>query len=117
MENKKDKRIKRGNQVQITIPPDYNIRGSKRILYRLTNDISENGMKIISDTFIPKGILLKIRLDLKGSPRLIQIHGEVKWIRSIYSDERFEMGIKFRDMSPKDARILKKYIENCSVSV
>ncbi|MCJ7581708.1 MAG: PilZ domain-containing protein [Candidatus Aminicenantes bacterium] len=114
MERRIEKREKNENQVQITISTNYDIPTNKRILYRLTKDISKNGMKLMVDTFMPKGILLRISLFLKDPHRCMRIIGEVKWIRNMYSNENFEMGIKFLDVSQEDARILKKYIEDIS---
>ncbi|MFC2168356.1 PilZ domain-containing protein [Acidobacteriota bacterium] len=114
IEKRQEKRIGKENRVQITISKNYEIHSHQRIFYRLTKDISEHGMKIISDTFVPKGVIFRIRLCLKDPHRIIRINGEVRWTRSLFADERFETGLKFVDESLNDAKILKEYIENIS---
>ena len=111
IEKRKAIRIKEEYKVTTTeiskdkLPPD------KKIIYGLTKDISSGGVRIQSNTFFPFNTLLKIELSLKDPPRLISAIGKVRWGKSSYTDELFDAGIEFVDMSPDNIKVLKEHIE------
>ena len=83
----------------------------EKIIYGLTKDISSGGLRIQSNTFFPINTLLRTELFLKNPFRLIGAIGKVRWCKSCYDDELFEMGIEFVDISPDNTTVLKGHIE------
>jgi len=111
MEKRKAKRIIEENKVKITriykdkLPPD------KKIIYGLAKDISSGGVRIQGNTFLPINTLLKIELSLKEPLRLISAIGKVRWVKRRYTEELFETGIEFMEMSHGSNNILKEHID------
>ena len=110
-EQRSEKRVNKNNMVTITIVSGDSQSPAKRISYSLTKDISASGAKLRSNCFLPKDALLKIHLTLNDPPRIIPVLGKVQWVRSIFTDELFEVGIRFVDTSAENINALKDYIE------
>ncbi len=81
-----------------------------KIIHHLTQDISLTGIKIQCNLFIPVNTLLKIELSLRKPVRVISVSGRVRWIRALYKDELYEMGIEFVDTSQEAIRILESCV-------
>ena len=101
MENKRrEKRIKEENKLICEIVSDNKTLRCKKVFYTLTKDISLGGVNIRTDTFLPVDTVVKIELSLPKMQKLVCIKGRVKWAKSLYEDEVFEMGLEFVDTPP-----------------
>ena len=85
-----------------------------RIIQHLTQDISLVGIRIQCNLFIPINTLLKMDLSLRKPVRVISLLGRVRWIKGLFRDELYEMGIEFVDKSQKTVRILENCIQELS---
>ena len=110
-EYRRTKRVKEEAQVVIKLVPSETFTPDKTISYHLTKDISSTGLRILANTFLPINSTLKIELTLTKPPRLINAFGKVRWIKSRYADELFELGIEFVDTPEEHVTALKKHIE------
>lgn len=110
-EQRRAKRIKEETKVTIKLISTDKLTPDKRISYHLTKDISSTGLRIFANTFLPINSILKIELSLTKPPRLISALGKVRWVKSRYADEMFEMGIEFMDTPHENIRALKEHIE------
>lgn len=110
-EQRRAKRVKEEAQVTIKLVPSETFTPDKKISYHLTKDISSTGLRILANTFLPINSTLKIDLTLTKPHKLISAFGKVRWIKSRYADELFELGIEFVD-TPKDhIEALREHIE------
>jgi hypothetical protein len=66
--------------------------------------------KLRSNTFLPKDALLKIEVKLADPLRIVRVVGRVQWVKSLFADELFEVGVRFVDTSPESVRVLAEYI-------
>ncbi len=110
-EKRRARRIKEEASVSITLVSKDELTPAKKISYHLTKDISSVGLRILATTFLPVKSFLKIELALTKPPRLFSAFGEVRWIKSRYADELFEIGIEFVDTPAEVIKILKEHIE------
>ena len=111
-EKRKAKRIKEEAKVIIALLSKDLVPPGKTVSYNLTKDISSKGMKIRTDTFLPIDAMLKIELSLTKPTRFISVLGKVRWVKTLYAGESFQMGIEFVEASPEDIKILTSHIEN-----
>lgn len=111
-EKREVKRIREETKVTITLLSKDLVPPGKTFSYNLTKDISSKGVKIRANTFLPINALLKIELSLTKPTRLISVLGKVRWIKTLYAGESFEMGIAFVEPSSEDIRILTRHIES-----
>ena len=101
MEDKRrEKRIKEENKLICEILSCNNNLKHKKIFYTLTKDISLGGVNIQTDTFLPIDTVVKIELSLPKMHKIVCVKGKVKWAKSLYSDEVFELGLEFVDTPP-----------------
>ncbi len=73
---------------------------------KLTRDLSLGGMRFIADQFVPVGSIIKIELKLKRIERAINLLAKVMWVKSVFADERFEIGVRFIDIKGDDLKFL-----------
>lgn len=71
-------------------------------------DISQTGMRVLVDQYLPKGTAYTFTM--KRFPRL-SLRGEVRWIRQGQPDT-FQVGVLFVDVSEEDAKRLESFIES-----
>lgn len=111
IEKRKAKRVKKEGKVKISLISNDKHKPGKAISYHLSKDISILGVKILSNTFLPIDSLLRIEVSLTKPPRFITGMGKVRWVRSRYADELFEMGIEFVNTPKNQIKALKKHLE------
>jgi c-di-GMP-binding flagellar brake protein YcgR len=70
-------------------------------------DISQTGMRVISEQYLPKGT--RYKFSLKRAP-FLSVQGEVRWIRAFERDT-FQVGILFVDMADDDRARLHDFLE------
>lgn len=73
-----------------------------------TLDISQSGMLMETDRKLPIYDLIVVTLDLNEN--LIEVKGKV--IHCHADAERYKVGIKFFDISEKDKKTFREFIEN-----
>ena len=109
-EKRRAKRVKEDAEVTITMTGQEDPSIGRRTTHQVAKDISLFGIRILSNTFVPINSPLKIDLTLGAQNRPITAQGKVRWVKSLYGDELFEMGIEFADTPLEIARILKNHI-------
>ncbi len=111
-EQRTARRLREENKVKISVVSGGAQAPATGISYNLTKDISALGAKLRCNCFLPKGALLKIELTLSESPRMIRVLGKVQWVRSLYADEQFEVGVVFVDTPSESINVLKEHIDD-----
>jgi hypothetical protein len=106
-----EKRSQQQNKVTINVISGASESPVNRFSYNLTKDISASGAKLRSNCFLPKGALLKINLTLNDPLRIIRVLGRVQWVRSVFTNELFEVGVMFVDTPAEHINFLKDHIE------
>ncbi len=69
-------------------------------------DISEMGMRVIVDQYLPKGT--KYIFTMKRPPNLV-LRAEVRWIRQ-WERESFQTGVLFIDVTEEDQKRLSSFL-------
>ena len=99
-DKRREKRLKEENKLICEIISCNNSLKHKKIFYTLTKDISLGGVNIRTDTFLPIDTVVKINLSLPKMHKIVCVRGKVKWAKSLYDDEVFELGLEFLDTPP-----------------
>ncbi len=76
----------------------------------LTGDISVGGAKIITNRLFPVGTLIKIHMTLSRSRQTLHLDGRVKWVKCLYDEDLFEMGVEFIHDLPETALALIRHM-------
>jgi c-di-GMP-binding flagellar brake protein YcgR len=70
-------------------------------------DVSETGMRVIADQYLPKGT--KYIFTMKSSPHL-SLRGEVRWIKD-FERETYQVGVLFIDVNEEDRKRLANFLD------
>lgn len=70
-------------------------------------DISETGMRLIVDQYLPKGT--KYTFTMKSPPNLI-LRGEVRWLKDFERDT-YQVGVLFIDVTKEDQQRLANFLD------
>lgn len=110
LDRRRDLRIEEENQISFSVSSEEESNLHRRMTYCLTRNISRNGAMICTDTFLPVGSLLTLEISLGRPYDVINLVGEVRWIKSLPGDEGFEAGLEFIDIPPGGAVTLITYL-------
>jgi c-di-GMP-binding flagellar brake protein YcgR len=82
-------------------------RPAAMLLRAAIADISETGMRVIADQYLPKGT--KYTFTMKSPPNLT-LRGEVRWIKD-FERETYQAGVQFVDVNEEDRKRLTGFLE------
>lgn len=109
-ERRAESRINEEDKVTVEIVAPGPPGGEDLAINALTRDISAGGVKIMTNVRLTAGTELRLSVALSGRRRLIRARGVVRWSRSIYEEDLFEMGVEFTLLSPDDRVCLLEHI-------
>ena len=82
-------------------PVNYQMAEDADLSGSLASDISQGGVCIRIQEFIPLRSVLQMKIHLNNPPRTVPVKGEVVWIREVPHSEVFDVGIKFLETNMK----------------
>jgi c-di-GMP-binding flagellar brake protein YcgR len=103
-------RLKEEHEITITIVSEDENLPKENILYNLSKDISESGVRIQGNIPLPVDTLLRIDLTIESLHQKITAFGKVKWIKSNIEAGTYEAGVEFVDTSGEAIRKIEDYI-------
>jgi c-di-GMP-binding flagellar brake protein YcgR len=103
-------RLEEDNDVTITIISKEKNLPQEKINYNLCKDISESGIRIQANIFLPVHTKLHIKVILKNPPQMITTFAKVKWIKKLPTIDFYEAGLEFINTSKEMIEQLEDYI-------
>jgi len=113
LERRNVQRIEQETKVAFTIMSGGEFSHHRKRAHSLTRNISLSGIMIRSDVFIPVGSLLTLELSLEKNPELITVIAQVRWIKSLFEDETFAIGLEFVDLPTAGLNALLSHLFAC----
>jgi len=98
LERRHVQRIEQETKVAFSVMSGGEFAHYRRMAHSLTKNISLSGIMMQSDVFIPVGSMLTLELSLEKNPEVITVIGQVRWIKTIFEDENFAVGLEFVDL-------------------
>ena len=108
-ERRREGRLAEENKVVIELLTNGRASAENVILNALTKDISPGGIRVMTDKLLPVDTLLKLEIVLSRRRRLVRAMGAVRWTRSVYGEDMFEIGIEFTQISPEEKMFLLEH--------
>jgi hypothetical protein len=99
-DKRKDQRLREEKKVVIEFYPGGKDSRPKNVTYALTRDVSDGGVRLLTDKYFPVGTLLKITLSLSRTKKIANVVAEVKWVQNFQTSDLFEMGIEYMHEIP-----------------
>lgn len=98
-------------RVEEYAPAYCKIIKSKESHHKLSKDVSEGGIRLLGDKFIPVNSLVRLEVFLdRGHNRLIDTAGRIVWVRKSGRGELYEFGIIFESLSYEDKKHLREFV-------
>ncbi len=105
---RKRKNLLEKASAEILSPPE--LSSSKQIYFSFSQDVSLDGIKIITDTQLPENTMLGIKLLISDTQKTLKLKGKVKWAKKYHDKELYETGLEFYDTSHETILALMEYI-------
>jgi len=94
LERRSEKRLAQEHELTISVLGGGRNLPKDKIIHTICKDISPSGARIQSHSFLPVDTPLTVKVLLKNPPEFISAFGKVRWIKSLFADEIFEMGLE-----------------------
>jgi hypothetical protein len=98
LERRNVQRIEQETKVAFTVMSGGEFARHRKMAHSLTKNISLSGIMIQSDVFISVGSMLTLELSLEKNPEVITVIAQVRWIKALFEDESFAVGLEFMDI-------------------
>ena len=98
LERRHVQRIEQETKVAFRVMSGEEFNHRRKTAYSLTKNISLSGIMIESGAFIPVGSMLTLELNLEKNPEVITVIGQVRWIKSLFENECFALGLEFVEL-------------------
>jgi c-di-GMP-binding flagellar brake protein YcgR len=109
-ERRREQRIPQENKLTFELMSDIDSECYTGVCHAMTKDLSLNGMRMMSSTFLPVNSPLKINLSLPDTQKLVKLFGVTRWIKTIYENERYDCGLEFTDVAPESSMALIEHL-------
>ncbi|NPV83180.1 MAG: hypothetical protein HPY46_06335 [Candidatus Aminicenantes bacterium] len=109
MEKRREKRLDEENKVVIHVLPE-NEQQEEESFYSFSRDISVGGLRLMTDSPLPVKTRVRLEIALAESQRLITGIAEVRWVKSLFDDDVFEMGLEFVELDPQSRVHLLEHV-------
>lgn len=80
-------------------PVGYQTSGEEGLpVGALAGDISQGGVRIRVQEFIPLRTVLQMKIRMTDPERMVPVKGQVVWVREVPHSEVYDVGIKFLEI-------------------
>jgi hypothetical protein len=109
-EKRKEQRKKEENKVLLELFAEEESSRKHIAVNALTHDISLSGARLVCDSSFPIGTPMKIRITLSKTHKIVNLEGQVRWVRDVQDGELFEMGVQFIHSLPNKVMVLLQHL-------
>ena len=78
----------------------------------LAYDISEGGIKIAFNDFVPVNTEMILQMKLRNIPKVIDVTGRVVWAQRIPFSDRYQVGLQFTKTDPISQGEIRSYVRS-----
>jgi c-di-GMP-binding flagellar brake protein YcgR len=110
--NNQEQERRRFLRIPESLPVTYELLLNAKTEQCHTKDISQEGIRFLIDTFIPKFSLLKIKFNLDKLSFSFDALVRVVWIKSLPQSDKYEVGVEFISIPKEAAEHLINYIKS-----
>jgi Tfp pilus assembly protein PilZ len=108
VDKNKDKRSSMRKMVSASVR--YEMKSTREFGSALACDISEGGLRLNFNKFIPSNTDFLLQLNLPSAAKIINAVGKVMWAQRIPHSERYQLGISFKEMHDKQRTEISDYL-------
>ncbi|MDI6844557.1 MAG: PilZ domain-containing protein [Candidatus Saccharicenans sp.] len=109
MEKRREKRLDEENKVVLYVLGESG-QPQEESFYSFSRDISVGGLRIMTDQPLPVKTRVRLEIALSETKKLITGIAEVRWVKSLFDEEVFEMGLEFIELDPQSRVHLLEHV-------
>lgn len=98
-------------RIPLSVPLQFRRTGFTLSEKNLSEDLSIQGVKFLSQKFVPVKSFIKVEMKTNDAKRSMVFIAKVVWIKSIYDDQLFEVGAKIWEISNESSAFLEKALK------
>ncbi len=104
-------------RVETSVPIQYkNLKNSEvGVVGTLSQSISEGGTRFLASEFLPLASRLVVEIFIPSLARPIKALSKVAWIKKLPSQDKYEVGNQFLDISKEDKKQIASFILTSTV--
>ena len=106
--DKKMKDKRKQERVHISFPVECNSLSRRNYFYTVSKDLTVEGARILSDTFISKGD--SVRLNINLIDRVVALKARVAWCNRERASSRFSVGLQFVEITPQSKNAINRFL-------
>ena len=99
-DRRRDIRIVEENKVVVSLMTGEVHPGTPTVYYSLTRDISMGGVRLMTVAPLEVGSRVRLEITLGRSRKRIRAIAQVRWVRELYGQEVFDVGLQFVGLEP-----------------
>jgi c-di-GMP-binding flagellar brake protein YcgR len=84
----------------------------ERVDSHMAQDLSQGGLRMLSSEFIPVHSLVNIQIQLKDREKVMDVQGQVVWVRYNPMTETYQMGLQFADNAAFQRAMISEFIQS-----
>jgi c-di-GMP-binding flagellar brake protein YcgR len=101
-------------RIKVSFPVECKVLSQRIYFYTVSKDLSLGGVKILSDEFIPKDNVIRLRVNLIDE--MLHLKARVAWCNRKRISERYLMGLEFVELNEENQRNIFRFLNRvCAV--
>ena len=105
MENKREE-----PRAKVSFPVACDVLPQRSYFYTVCKDLSNSGIRLITNDFMPQGNSLKINLNLID--KVVNMRAKVMWCNKERYADRYYAGLKFIDIDEENRAYLGNFLSS-----
>jgi len=85
-------------RVSLDSPLRFQIKSTHKYGDTICRDISEGGIRFLSEDFVPLGTSIVLEVNLGSLSKIINAVAEVVWTQKLAHSDRYQLGLKFSEI-------------------
>lgn len=105
-----DKEQRQFPRVPLHGPLHFQVKTTSKFGSTVSRDISEGGIRFLSDDFVPVGTSMILEVNLDNSPKYINAVADVVWSQKVPHSERYQLGLRFSEINEAYYQDICEYV-------
>jgi c-di-GMP-binding flagellar brake protein YcgR len=102
-------------RIEISFPIECETCPDKYYFYTVTKDLSLGGAKILTENFLPKDYLMKIKINFID--KMMQVQAKVAWCNQMRVCDRYCVGLEFLNLNSQQQKDISYFLSQINPAI
>ncbi|MBM3252356.1 MAG: PilZ domain-containing protein [Candidatus Omnitrophica bacterium] len=112
-----DKEKRTSERKNIYASVRYQLKSSQAFGATSSCDISEGGLRLNFERFVPNNTEFLLQMNLPAMPKIVNALGKVVWANRIPHSDRYQLGLKFIEIEDREKTGVSDYLKNAPENI